>query len=222
MADMNISVGGRTYRVACRDGEEPHLGAVAGLLAEEADGLRRQFGALPETRLLLMAGLMVSDRLHGALARLEGGEGQGGLLDPDDAASEIEALRAALADATDRAEAAERAAAEARDEKAGLIDPAEAEAEMDRLRAALAEATARAEAAEKAAGDAADALDEMRGGADEMRALAARAASAEAQAEALAARLRQAEGAEGEALRALEDAARRVRALAGDLQAPAA
>lgn len=67
MADVLVSVGGHAYRLACRDGEEPALRAAARLLDERAVRLASSLGALTESRLLLMAGLMVAgEHLDGA------------------------------------------------------------------------------------------------------------------------------------------------------------
>jgi cell division protein ZapA len=75
MADLDIAIAGRTYRVACEDGQETNLARAAQFVAEEADTLREQFGtqfaALPESRILLMAALMLGDRCR---AQMEGGE----------------------------------------------------------------------------------------------------------------------------------------------------
>lgn len=69
MADVLVSVGGHAYRLACRDGEEPALRAAARLLDSRAGQLAASLGALTESRLLLMAGLMVAgERLEGAPA----------------------------------------------------------------------------------------------------------------------------------------------------------
>lgn len=72
MADLDIAIAGRNYRVACADGEEENLTEAARLVAAEAESLREQFGtrfaALPETRMLLMASLMLGDRFRAHLA----------------------------------------------------------------------------------------------------------------------------------------------------------
>lgn len=57
-----LIVGGREYRVACRDGEEPELTAAAELLDRRA-GLVADVGGLNEARTLLMAGLLLADEL---------------------------------------------------------------------------------------------------------------------------------------------------------------
>lgn len=77
MPELEVTIGGRPFRVACQDGEEHFLRAAAQMLDAEAQPLLSQLGRLPETRLLLMAGLMLADRtaavedeLRGLKARL--------------------------------------------------------------------------------------------------------------------------------------------------------
>ena len=107
MADLDIAIAGRNYRVACADGEEDNLTRAAALLAEEAETLRAQFGgrfaALPESRVLLMASLMLGDRFRatldagaaepGALAAepAEPAAGQPGFFDDPELAARVEA-----------------------------------------------------------------------------------------------------------------------------------
>lgn len=82
MPEIEVPIGGRTFRVACQDGEEHFLRAAAQMLDNEAQTLLTQLGRLPEARMLLMAGLMLADRtaavddelrvLRAKLAELEG------------------------------------------------------------------------------------------------------------------------------------------------------
>lgn len=62
MPELDISVGGRPFRVACQEGEEHFLRAAAQMLDAEAQPLVAQMGRLTEVRMLLMAGLMLADR----------------------------------------------------------------------------------------------------------------------------------------------------------------
>ncbi len=79
MAEIKVSIAGRTYPLACRDGEEAHLQALAGHLQSKADELATALGTMSEPRLLLMAGILVADELselrkasgHPDLSRLE-------------------------------------------------------------------------------------------------------------------------------------------------------
>lgn len=62
MAEVEITVGGRSFMVACQEGEEHFLQTAAAMLNTEAQPLVTQMGRLPEARMLLMAGLMLADR----------------------------------------------------------------------------------------------------------------------------------------------------------------
>lgn len=65
MPEVQISIGGRPFTVACQDGEEHFLESAAKLLDAEASTLMDQIGRLPEARMLLMAGLMLADKAAG-------------------------------------------------------------------------------------------------------------------------------------------------------------
>lgn len=64
MAQVVVQIGGRSYPLSCRDGDEAHLTALAVGIAHKADGLVRSLGPMSEARLLLMAALMIADELH--------------------------------------------------------------------------------------------------------------------------------------------------------------
>lgn len=66
MGQVTVRIAGRGYPLSCRDGEEPHLEALAALLAAKADELTAAIGTMSEPRLLLMAGLQVADELFEA------------------------------------------------------------------------------------------------------------------------------------------------------------
>lgn len=62
MPELNVQIGGRTFAVACQEGEEHFLRAAAAMLDREAQPLAAQMGRLPEGKILLMAGLLLADR----------------------------------------------------------------------------------------------------------------------------------------------------------------
>lgn len=64
MAEIALSVGGRSYRVGCRDGGEEHLREVARLLDEKVAEAGRAVGGLGEVRQLLLGALLLADELH--------------------------------------------------------------------------------------------------------------------------------------------------------------
>lgn len=65
MPEVAITIGGRTFEVACQEGEEHYLHSAAKMLDTEARVLSDQIGRLPEARMLLMAGLMLADKTAG-------------------------------------------------------------------------------------------------------------------------------------------------------------
>lgn len=62
MPEVQVSIGGREFEVACQEGEEHYLHTAAKMLDDEAQVLAQQVGRLPEARMLLMAGLMLADK----------------------------------------------------------------------------------------------------------------------------------------------------------------
>ncbi|NCM96299.1 MAG: cell division protein ZapA [Rhodobacteraceae bacterium CG2_30_10_405] len=62
MPEIEITIGGKAFQVACQTGEEHFLRSAAQLLDNEAQPLLAQMGRLPEARMLLMAGLMLADK----------------------------------------------------------------------------------------------------------------------------------------------------------------
>lgn len=74
MPEVKIEIGGRSFDVACQEGEEKFLQSAAALLDGEASVLANQIGRMPEARMLLMAGLMLADKTAGLEERLEKAE----------------------------------------------------------------------------------------------------------------------------------------------------
>ncbi|MCL3882849.1 cell division protein ZapA [Marivita sp. GX14005] len=65
MPEIEITIGGRNFDVACQEGEEQYLLSAARMLDIEAQVLGQQVGRIPESRMLLMAGLMLADKTAG-------------------------------------------------------------------------------------------------------------------------------------------------------------
>ena len=63
MAEVEIDIAGRHYRVACRDGEEQNLRSAAELVDAKAREALAGLGALSEGRTLLFASLLLADQL---------------------------------------------------------------------------------------------------------------------------------------------------------------
>ena len=62
MPQVEVEIGGRTFEVACQEGEEAFLHAAAAMLNVEATALTDQMGRMPETGMLLMSGPMLAGR----------------------------------------------------------------------------------------------------------------------------------------------------------------
>ena len=74
MPEITIKIGGRDFEVACQEGEEHFLQAAAAMLNKEASELTQQIGRIPESKMLLMAGLMLADRTAAVEDRLREAE----------------------------------------------------------------------------------------------------------------------------------------------------
>ncbi|MBI2713356.1 MAG: cell division protein ZapA [Rhizobiales bacterium] len=94
MATVNATIAGRQFRLACEDGQEDHLQALAKDIDQRIVDLRAKFGEIGDTRLTVMAALTVADELSEALRKIR-------LLE-----EEIAALQDARVVASDRARAA--------------------------------------------------------------------------------------------------------------------
>jgi len=63
MTELEISIGGRIFSVACDNEELDKVKEAAALINEEADSIQSQLGRLPESKMLLLSALMIADRL---------------------------------------------------------------------------------------------------------------------------------------------------------------
>ncbi|MFO1033486.1 MAG: cell division protein ZapA [Hyphomicrobiales bacterium] len=71
MANVVVNIAGRPYTMQCPDGEEDHLKELAKLLDTEVGRIRQSVGAIGDIRQLVMAGLMVADRLSEATRKID-------------------------------------------------------------------------------------------------------------------------------------------------------
>lgn len=63
MAEVDIEIAGRRYKVACRDGEEQNLRHAAEMVDAKSREALAGLGALSESRTLLFASLLLADQL---------------------------------------------------------------------------------------------------------------------------------------------------------------
>ena len=62
MPELTLDIGDRKFTVSCQPGEELYLKSAAKLLDAEARTVNESVGRVPESRMLLMAGLMLADK----------------------------------------------------------------------------------------------------------------------------------------------------------------
>lgn len=74
MPDLEIEIGGRLFEVSCQDGQEHQLQAAAAMLDREVRPILESAGRMPEARFLLIAGLMLADRVVSNESRLRKAE----------------------------------------------------------------------------------------------------------------------------------------------------
>lgn len=70
MPQVTVTIAGRTYRIACGEGEEPHLERLAGLYDARIEEMRAAFGEIGDMRLHVMAAIAIADQLVEAERRL--------------------------------------------------------------------------------------------------------------------------------------------------------
>jgi cell division protein ZapA len=96
MAQVNLTVNGRVYRMACEDGEEEHVTELGERFDQAIGELKQALGEVGDQRLMVMAGILMTDRLDDAERRLKRAE------------QEIQALRDGRTDIAMRIEGLEQ------------------------------------------------------------------------------------------------------------------
>ncbi len=66
MSQVEITINGRQYRVACEDGQEIHLTNLANYFDDKMSSLVKEVGQIGDTSLMVMAGLLIADELSDA------------------------------------------------------------------------------------------------------------------------------------------------------------
>lgn len=104
MAQVSVSINGKTFRMACEDGQEQHLTELAEGLNATIERLKGDFGEIGDQRLTVMAAITMADQYSEAQRRVEQLEGElAGLVGERDALAErgsrLEAETAAAVDA---------------------------------------------------------------------------------------------------------------------------
>ncbi|HEX7872193.1 MAG TPA: cell division protein ZapA [Sphingobium sp.] len=71
MAEVNITIAGRSYALHCRDGEEARLHQLSRMIADRVDKVKAGSPGLTEVRQFLFAALLLADDLSDAQAEVQ-------------------------------------------------------------------------------------------------------------------------------------------------------
>ena len=71
MADVDININNRTYRISCKDGEEERISILASEINKEVSVLVDKIGQLGEARMILLAALILLDKVDENENRIE-------------------------------------------------------------------------------------------------------------------------------------------------------
>jgi cell division protein ZapA len=64
MAQVTVRINGYAYTVGCDDGQESHLGQMAAAVEDRINSIKALGGQSGESRLLVLAALLMADELH--------------------------------------------------------------------------------------------------------------------------------------------------------------
>lgn len=70
MAPVTVTIAGKTYRIACADGEERHLESLAAAFDARIEEMRATAGEIGDMRLHVMAALTLADELFESKKRI--------------------------------------------------------------------------------------------------------------------------------------------------------
>ena len=62
MAEVDITINRRSYRISCKDGEEERIKSLASLINNQVQKLSEEIGQLGEARMILLASLVLLDK----------------------------------------------------------------------------------------------------------------------------------------------------------------
>ena len=110
MGQVSVTVNGRSYTVACDDGQEDHVTELAQYIDSHVTELTESVGQVGDARLLLMASLLVADELSEMVSRVEQLE------------TEFEELKQSQGETTRKASSAEMRVAQTLDQASKSLE----------------------------------------------------------------------------------------------------
>lgn len=109
MVHVSVTIDGKTYRMACDEGQEEHLRSLGQKLDSAIQTLKASFGDVGDHRLAIMAGIMIADELSETTARMRERD------------AEIEALKESRRTLIDRYQTTEETLGRAISEVSGRV-----------------------------------------------------------------------------------------------------
>ena len=104
MPQVAVQINGKTYRMACDEGQEAHLLDLAQRFENTISSLKGSFGEIGDQRLTVMAAIMVQDELVETQRKLMGMEAELAQLRTTNAESREADLASALVKTAERIE----------------------------------------------------------------------------------------------------------------------
>lgn len=95
MAQVDIAMNGRVYKVTCENGQEARLLQLAGYYDRHVSQLAKELGQIGDARLMLLSALTVCDELFEARRKLADLERGAQPLDPETAGGAARLLESA-------------------------------------------------------------------------------------------------------------------------------
>ena len=71
MAEVDVVINGRSYAMACDDGQEEHLTSLARYVGDRVRDLAESYGQVGDARLVVMASILIADELSDLRAELD-------------------------------------------------------------------------------------------------------------------------------------------------------
>lgn len=92
MPQISVTIAGKTYRMACGEGEEEHLTALGAEVDARVDEFRKVFGEIGDQRLIVMAAITTMDELSESRRKLATVQAELDSIRSNDAAAERSVL----------------------------------------------------------------------------------------------------------------------------------
>lgn len=93
MAEVKVTIAGRSYALHCRDGDEARLHQLSRMIADRVDKVKASSPGLTEVRQFLFAALLLADDLSDAQAEVKQAREETKVQPVDDSAT-VQALEA--------------------------------------------------------------------------------------------------------------------------------